>query len=95
MTRTFFDVHCHLFNLIDVPLWETFSGAMKMHTLIDLATILKGDEILEAQRYFIRFFERSSETNLMWLSEQISHAITSDEELAKWLGLPSSVILTH
>lgn len=96
MNQVFFDMHCHLFNLIDVPLWETFSGAMKMHTLIGLATILKGDKILEGQRYFIRFFERSSETNILWLSGQIRQAIDrkEHEELAKYLGYPSSIVLT-
>lgn len=94
MTRVFFDVHCHLFNLIDVPLWETFSGAMKMHTLIGLAAILKGRQIAEGQRYFIRFFERSSETNLSWLHGQISHAIRSDEDLSEWVGAPSRIIIT-
>jgi len=94
MNGNFFDVHCHLFNLVDVPLWETFSGAMKMHTLIGLAAILKGPQIAEEQRYFIRFFERSSETNLLWLHNQINNAIRGDQALGEWLGAPSRIILT-
>lgn len=94
MAQTFFDVHCHLFNLIDVPLWETFSGAMRMHTLIGLASIAAGKKMLNEQRYFLRFFERSSETNLLWLAEQINTAITEDTELTKFLGSPSRIALT-
>jgi len=94
MAQTFFDVHCHLFNLIDVPLWETFSGAMRMHTLIGLASIVAGKKILNKQRYFLRFFERSSETNLLWLAEQINSAIREDTELIKYLGSPSRIVLT-
>jgi hypothetical protein len=94
MANTFFDVHCHLFNLIDVPLWETFSGAMRMHTLVGLATIFAGQQILKKQRYFLRFFERSSETNLLWFSEQICTALQSDPELYKFYGSPSAIVIT-
>ena len=94
MNKTFFDVHCHLFNLIDVPLWETVRGVMRMHTLLGLAACLEGDDIVERQRYFIRFFERSSETNLKWFAQQLRHAIKEDDELSKYLGFPSSIIIT-
>ena len=91
---TFFDVHCHLFNILDIPFLETVMGAMKMHTLIGLAAILKGEELVEEQKYFVRFFERSSETNLCWLSGQIREAILHDHELSSYLGPSAQVILT-
>lgn len=94
MNKTFFDVHCHLFNLIDVPLWETISGAMRMHTLIGLAAILGGKSILKDQRYFVRFFERSSETNLLWLAKQIQEAMRDDLELKEFLDSPTAIVIT-
>lgn len=90
----FFDVHCHLFNILDIPFLETVMGAMKMHTLIGLATILKGEELVEEQKYFVRFFERSSETNLCWLSEQIRNAIDDDADLKDQLGASAQIVLT-
>ena len=61
---------------------------MKMHTLIGLAAILAGKSILKDQRYFVRFFERSSETNLLWLAKQIQEAVRDDLELKKFLDSP-------
>jgi hypothetical protein len=94
MSKTFFDVHCHLFNLIDVPLWESVSGAMRMHTLVGLASILAGERILKEQRYFLRFFERSSETNLLWLAKQIDDAVQGDQELNEFLDSPTGIVIT-
>ena len=94
MNKTFFDVHCHLFNLIDVPLWETVHNVMRMHTLLGLAACINGDEIIDRQRYFIRFFERSSETNLKWFAQQLRQALTEDAELSKYLDRPSNIIIT-
>ena len=89
MRKTVFDVHCHLFNIIDVPLWETISGAMRMHTLIGLASILKGEQITKEHRYFLRFFERSTETNLIWFANQIRDAVHGSLEMNEFLGSPT------
>jgi hypothetical protein len=94
MGNRFFDVHCHLFNIVDVPLWETLSGAVRMHTLIGLASILAGESILQQHRYFLRFFERSTETNLLWLAEQIREALNSNPEMSAFLGSPKGIVIT-
>ena len=73
---------------------ETVTGVMKMHTLLGLATILKGEKLVEEQKYFVRFFERSSETNLCWLSQQIRNAIAADAELGHYLGASAQIVLT-
>lgn len=94
MNKPFFDVHCHLFNLVDVPLWETISGAMKMHTLVGLASILKGPSILSEQRYFIRFFERSPQSNLLWLSKQINDALNKSGGIGEIRDMFDSIVIT-
>jgi predicted TIM-barrel fold metal-dependent hydrolase len=94
MGKTFFDVHCHLFNLVDVPLWETVSGIMRMHTLVGIASALKGDQIVKEQRYFLRFFERSTETNLLWLADQIEAAVQADQAMRAFLDSPPAIVIT-
>jgi predicted TIM-barrel fold metal-dependent hydrolase len=94
LRKTVFDVHCHLFNIIDVPLWETISGAMRMHTLIGLASILKGEQITKEHRYFLRFFERSTETNLIWFANQIIDAVHGSLEMNEFLGSPTEIVIT-
>ncbi|MBL7031697.1 MAG: hypothetical protein ISR97_00755, partial [Nitrospira sp.] len=66
--KLFVDCHCHLFNIVDIPLYATLEGKIEMGTLKRLvysfaaaAAILTGkaeDELKEREE-FLRFFERS------------------------------------
>ena len=81
MTNNLFvDCHCHLFNIVDIPLYATLQGKVEMGTLKRLVGSFAvggallagvGDNILEGKEEFIRFFERSIEDNIKWLSLQV------------------------
>jgi len=80
----FTDCHCHLFNIVDIPLYATLEGKVEMGTLKRLVgafaaggAILSGlgVNLLERKEEFIRFFERSIENNIIWLSMQVRDAV--------------------
>ena len=86
MSKLFVDNHCHLFNVVDIPLYKTLIGKVEMGTLKKLVTAIgaagvillgRADDILESQEEFIRFFERSIEKNLVWLSDQVVNAVNA------------------
>lgn len=82
--KLFVDCHCHLFNIVDIPLYATLEGKIEMGTLKRLvysfaaaAAILTGkaeDELKEREE-FLRFFERSIKANTKWLANQIKEAV--------------------
>jgi len=87
MADMFVDNHCHLFNMVDIPLYETLMGKVEMGTLKRLITAFGvgsiialgfADNALESKEEFIRFFERSIENNLKWLAGQVKKALPDD-----------------
>lgn len=83
--KLFVDCHCHLFNIVDIPLYATLAGKVEMGTLKRLAgsfllsgALLTGigGNILKKKEEFIRFFERSIEDNLVWLARQVRETAT-------------------
>ncbi|MFW5498843.1 MULTISPECIES: amidohydrolase family protein [unclassified Maridesulfovibrio] len=76
----FIDTHCHLFNLVDVPLYETLDGKIEMNTVIKLLGAISASSALltgflqhKIQDYkeFIQFFERPQEENIRALADEI------------------------
>ena len=76
----FVDCHCHLFNIVDIPLYATLQGKVEMGTLKRLIASFAvgggmlfgfGENILEKNEEFIRFFERSIEDNIKWFYAQL------------------------
>jgi len=86
MSKTFVDCHCHLFNLMDVPLYETLSGQVNVGSLLKLvaasslgpaAGIIassRANSLLKENEYYVKFFERSIENNIKWLQETVKEA---------------------
>jgi len=81
----FVDAHCHLFNIVDVPLYEAILGNIQMGTVKQLmASIAVGSgtinpsSMLKEQRNFIRFFERDIAANINWLKDQLTQAVAGD-----------------
>jgi len=86
----FVDTHCHLFNIVDIPLYATLQGKIEMGTLKRLLAAFalggvliagKGDDLLEDNEEFIRFFERDIEDNIKWLSTQIRNTVPDKDIL--------------
>jgi hypothetical protein len=82
--RLFIDSHCHLFNILDVPLYESLLGLINKDTIFLLLrsfgapiAVAAGvpQKQLEKNRNFIKFFERDASANISWLAEQIKTAI--------------------
>lgn len=84
--KLFVDSHCHLFNIVDIPLYDTIAGKVAMGTLGRLvaafgaggaiASGLVGKKFHEYEE-FIRFFERSIERNVLWLAGQMRETLQS------------------
>lgn len=90
----FIDAHCHLFNIVDVPLYESIAGLINMGTIKKLlAAIVAGGaiasgelpEALKKQRNFLRFFERDIADNITWLESELRKAVDSDNEISRVL----------
>lgn len=80
----FIDSHCHLFNILDVPLYESIAGLINKDTIILLLASLKvaaaattglPRDLLEKNRNFVKFFERDTRANIVWLARQIETAV--------------------
>jgi predicted TIM-barrel fold metal-dependent hydrolase len=84
--NSFIDCHCHLFNIVDIPLYDTISGQLKMSTLekfgISLAALGAGAAVfsgfvnkkLEQTKNLIRFFEQDIIESVKWLADDIRKA---------------------
>jgi len=79
----FIDCHCHLFNIVDVPVYATLAGKVPMGTLQRLTNafaanfaITSGMLQSKIDQYedFVRFFERPIEKNVRWLSDEVGLA---------------------
>lgn len=86
----FIDAHCHLFNVDDIPLYESVLGKVRMGTIDALlGSIIAGAAVstqqvpgfLESQRNFIRFFERDIPSNILWLNDQLVAAVQGSTEI--------------
>jgi len=83
----FIDPHCHMFNIVDIPLVSTLQGKIRMGTLERLVTAIAagaglvlglGERLLEHYEDFVRFFERDLETNLRWFALELRQAVTQN-----------------
>lgn len=90
----FIDAHCHLFNMLDVPLYECLHHAVHQSTVTKLMLALAAgpailtdqvDPIVHANRNFIKFFERDITANIKWLDAQLQQAMTNDQ-IRNYLG---------
>jgi hypothetical protein len=79
----FIDAHCHLFNILDVPLYESLSGKIKQGTIQRLLlafaagpAVLIGapEQLLLKYHNFITFFENDIRDNIHWLEKQLNLA---------------------
>jgi len=93
-TDLFVDNHCHLFNIVDIPLYATLEGKLEMSTLKKFAyglgltigaipVLLSGgmESKLKHTEEFLRFFEREISSNIKWLSEQIHNTVPEDKNV--------------
>ncbi|MGL1861677.1 MAG: amidohydrolase [Pseudodesulfovibrio sp.] len=83
MPTTFIDLHCHLFNFVDIPVYETLSGKVGMKTAIKLiaamtvsAPVVGGILLHKIRDYkdLIQFFERPVEENMRFLAQELKSA---------------------
>jgi predicted TIM-barrel fold metal-dependent hydrolase len=83
----FIDSHCHLFNILDVPLYESLEGVVNKDTIYLLlgsfgapVAVAAGvpHTLLSQNRNFIKFFERDTRANISWFASQIKTAIHDD-----------------
>ena len=95
MSRDLFvDNHCHLFNIVDIPLYATLEGKLEMSTLKKFAfglgltigsipLFLAGTpkSKLKETEEFLRFFEREISSNIKWLTEQIHNTVPADTDV--------------
>jgi hypothetical protein len=92
----FIDAHCHLFNILDVPLFESLSGKITQGTINRLllafaagpAVVLGApQQVLTKYQSFINFFENDIRGNIIWLEKQLNLAI-NDNLVKGYLGNP-------
>ncbi|MFV0422966.1 amidohydrolase family protein [Oleidesulfovibrio sp.] len=78
--QVFVDAHCHLFNFVDVPVYETLNGQARVNTLKKLGAALGASTVLtlgflrkgvEKHKNILQFFERPQEENLIGLAREI------------------------
>lgn len=80
---TFIDPHCHLFNLVDVPVYESAKGLLNMNTMMKLVAFLGAGpviasgyplDMLEEYREFVKFFERPQQENVRAFAAEVHNA---------------------
>lgn len=78
---TFVDSHCHLFNFVDIPVYETLDGKVSMNTAVKLlgamsasGALLSGFAQKKIHDYkdFVQFFERSQKENIRTLAYEMN-----------------------
>jgi len=88
MPEKFFDTHCHLFNIVDVPLYETLNGKIEMNTVIKLLGAISASSALlsgflqnkiEDYKEFIQFFERGQDENIRALASQVLNTSKAEQ----------------
>ncbi len=98
----FFDTHCHLFNILDVPLYESLAGLVNKDTL-SLLLVAMGIPIaiaadlphkkLEEYRNFLKFFERDARANIHWFAKQL-HTATEETIYKTLIGKIQRIVIT-
>jgi len=80
----FIDCHCHIFNIVDIPLYATIQGKLNVNTInrftkslgitlfAPFNLIKKGDDIVATKEDFIRFFERDLKDSIIKFEEHLS-----------------------
>ncbi len=71
--RYFFDVHCHFFNLDDVPIYPTLKGMLPVKSILAFGATLQGvaETALAQVKPMIQFFESRRGENLEKYAGQI------------------------
>lgn len=70
--RVFVDAHCHLFTIEDIPLYATADRKITAKSMLALgAALASAGRQLKRFEPFIKFFERSIDTNLRSLVAQV------------------------
>ena len=73
MSSTFIDTHCHLFNFVDIPVYETLEGKVSMNTAVKMLAALSASGAwlsgivqhkVHDYKDFIQFFERPQQENI-------------------------------
>ncbi len=83
----FVDAHCHLFNLVDVPLYETLNGQVSMNTAAKLLAVMAPSPMLigfatgalHDNKEFLQFFERPQVENMRSLARQIKTSSKAEQ----------------
>ncbi len=73
---SFIDTHCHLFNIGDIPLYESILGNMPSGLILmlgGLTGIIKSE--LKKRRLLIEFFERERSENINKMEEEMGLAL--------------------
>lgn len=77
----FVDAHIHMFNLLDIPLYETLDGKVKMNTTKKLAAAFSSTPLLlggilsnkvHVYKDFIQFFERPQKENIKCFAHEVA-----------------------
>lgn len=88
MADTFIDTHCHLFNFVDIPVYETLDGKVSMNTAVKMlaafsasGALLSGIVRNKIHDYkdFIQFFERPQSENIKAFVDEVAAADGADE----------------
>lgn len=73
---SFIDTHCHLFNIGDIPLYESILGNMPSGLILmlgGLSGIIKSE--LKKHRLLIEYFERERSENINKLEQEMGLAL--------------------
>lgn len=96
--KTFIDCHCHIFNLTDIPLYESINGALNVNVINKLTLNIGGgvlggtgrlDDFIEKKVKekvdFIRYFERDLRDTIIKFEKHLLDTITEK---------PSEILIT-
>lgn len=82
--KEFIDCHCHIFNIVDVPLYATLNGQLNVNSINKLKASLGGafglaDNIVRRNEDFIRFFERSLPSSIKKFEKHLNNLVKDEE----------------
>lgn len=93
--KTFIDCHCHIFNLTDIPLYESINGMLNVNVVKKLVLSIGGSSLIgigrlddfigkkvEEKEAFIRYFERDLRDTIVKFDKHLLETITeTDSEI--------------
>ena len=86
--KNFIDCHCHIFNLIDIPLYASINGSLNVNVIKKLELTFLGifvegigklDDFVESKENFIRFFERDLRDTIIRFDKHLLETVTEKD----------------